>query len=140
MRTIKNAMILTLVVCVNVFFTSCSDDDTPQDTLIGKWQILKDVASNGEVDELTECEKKAVLEFKSDNTFKDVSYEENMNNECVSYTEEGKWKEKGDNILEVTREGEIEEVKYYFVDGNLKFLGEDEEGKENGSYTLYQKI
>ncbi|RKF03600.1 lipocalin-like protein [Tenacibaculum lutimaris] len=138
MRTIKNAMILTLVVCVNVFFTSCSSDDTPQDTLIGKWQILKDVASNGEEYELTECEKKGIVEFKSDNTYKDVSYEVNMNEECVSYISEGTWKDKGNNTLGVTYEGTTNDVKYYFVDGNLKVMTK-EEGVEIG-YTIYKKI
>ena len=91
MKTMKNAIILALVLCVNVLFTACSDD-APQDTLVGKWQKIersfKDV-----LEELDECEKKSVLELKSDNTFIDISFEEYLKGECVSLTNEGKWKE-----------------------------------------------
>jgi PBP1b-binding outer membrane lipoprotein LpoB len=38
MKTMKKTMILTAVLFVSTFFMSCSsDDDAPQDTIIGKW-------------------------------------------------------------------------------------------------------
>ncbi|MGG6230840.1 lipocalin family protein [Tenacibaculum sp. SDUM215027] len=139
MRTIKNAMILTLVVCVNVLFTSCSDDDTPQDTLTGKWQLVRYGATDEEKDiEANECEKKSVLQLNSDATFKSISYEF-FNEECISNIGDGTWEDKGDNVLAITRDGVTRNGKYYFVNGNLKLVVVDENGVEQ-EYSIYQKI
>ncbi|CAA0254289.1 exported hypothetical protein [Tenacibaculum maritimum] len=139
----KTAMILFLAVCINASFLSCSDDagseGTPQNTLIGKWRILTEVRANGEISELTECEKKSTLEFKSDNTFISGDHTENINNDCVFFESKGIWEEKKENVLEMNWGDLVEDTKYLFENGNLKFLGVDREGNENGSYTLYQK-
>ncbi|CAA0162408.1 lipocalin family protein [Tenacibaculum maritimum] len=143
MKTMKTAMILFLAVCINASFLSCSDDagseGTPQNTLIGKWRILTEVRANGEISELTECEKKSTLEFKSDNTFISGDHTENINNDCVFFESKGIWEEKKENVLEMNWGDLVEDTKYLFENGNLKFLGVDREGNENGSYTLYQK-
>ncbi|MFL0099996.1 lipocalin family protein [Tenacibaculum maritimum] len=143
MKTMKTAMILFLAVCVNASFLSCSDDagseGTPQNTLIGKWRILADAGANGEIGELTECKKKSTLEFKSDNTFISGDHAENINDDCVLLEGKGIWEEKKENVLEMNWGDRVEETKYLFESGNLKLLGADREGNENGSYTLYQK-
>ncbi|MFL0169611.1 lipocalin-like domain-containing protein [Tenacibaculum maritimum] len=143
MKTMKTAMILFLAVCINASFLSCSDDagseGTPQNTLIGKWRILTEVRANGEISELTECEKKSTLEFKSDNTFISGDHTENINNDCVFFESKGIWEEKKENVLEMNWGDLVEDTKYLFENGNLKFLGVDREGNENRSYTLYQK-
>ncbi|MDN5213362.1 lipocalin family protein [Fulvivirgaceae bacterium BMA12] len=67
---------------------SCSSDDdnsssNEEDTLIGKWKLIS-ITDEGQLEQASVCESKSIIEFKNDNTFKDIATIESDNsNNCV---------------------------------------------------------
>ncbi len=138
MKTMKTTIILFLAVCINVSFLSCtsnsSDDETLENPLIGKWQIYK--YSEGEEPVTNECEMKSVIEFTSDNIFKNDNYV-HVSDDCILSKKQGTWVDKGNNVLEIVIEGKAREGKYYFENGNLKMGSSSQEVE---MYTIYKRL
>lgn len=143
MTKIKKLTMLVLTVILATFSVACSDDDdttTPQETIIGKWQLLRYGApSEGEVEvEASECEQKSTIEFKSDGSFENIFYEEYQG--CNPNTITGTWVDKGNNTIETpTFDGETRQSTYSFINGDLKVIDLDANGNE-GEYNIYKKI
>jgi hypothetical protein len=143
MKTMKKTMILTAVLFVSTFFMSCSsDDDTPQDTIIGKWQLEQRFTDNVEETLSEDCDKKSTLEFKTDNTFIDIESFVEQNEPCSSSTDPGTWEYNGDSALKVSYDGDtnIYSGTYSFVNGELNLiLGDDIDDIET-TKTVWKRI
>ena len=67
---------------------SCNSDDdnsssNEENTLIGKWKLIS-ITDEGQLEQASVCESKSIIEFKNDNTFKDIAVTESENsNNCV---------------------------------------------------------
>lgn len=139
----KKTMILTAVLFVSTFFISCSNDDdkndSPQETIIGKWQLEQRFTDNVEETLTEECEKKSTLEFKTDNTFIDIESFVEQNNPCSSSTDPGTWEYNGDNTIKISYDGasEFEIFTYTFVNDQLIFVQED---MEENYKTVWKRI
>lgn len=64
------------VLVLSLFFVSCNNDDDSspgkeENTIIGKWKLIK-LNINGIEQTLDVCELQSIVEFKNDNTFKDI--------------------------------------------------------------------
>lgn len=82
----KTQLIITLMVMLGL--CSCSSDDdnstvNEENTLIGKWKLVS-ITDEGQSEQVSNCESKSIVEFKSDNTFKDIAAIESENStDCV---------------------------------------------------------
>jgi hypothetical protein len=108
---------------------SCSsDDDAPQDTIIGKWQLEQRFDDNIETT-LSDCIKETTLEFKENNTLIDIESFVEQNNPCSSSTYPGTWEYNGDNALKFSYDYDetyIYNATYSFVNGELNFILADD--------------
>ncbi|WP_159286480.1 lipocalin-like domain-containing protein [Tenacibaculum maritimum] len=136
MKTMKIAMILFLAVCMNASFLSCSDDETPESPLVGKWQVYKRGGGGEQEVEAGECEGKTVSEIKSNNTFSTNNYLDTADG-CILEIIKGTWRDKGNNVFEVIRNGNTKSGKYSIENGNLKIVFSNEEGE---IYTIYKRL
>ncbi|WP_194768374.1 lipocalin family protein [Tamlana sp. I1] len=89
MKTIKmNKKQFALIFLTTITLLACSSDDnnkTPdvQDSIIGKWKLVS-ISYDGELEEATVCESKSIIEFNSDNTYKDVAAKESdISDDCA---------------------------------------------------------
>ena len=129
-------MLLILLVLIVPISVSCSEDDTvkeePKDSIIGKWQLIEEVHKDkGEI-LLTECRKKSTFEFTSDGSYESIYYldfEDDGEDICNPGIVKLKWKEIGNNTIELTdSNGDKNIGNYVFIDGNLKLIALDDKG------------
>ncbi len=136
----KKIMVMALTVLLTTFSVACGgdNDDTPnEETIVGKWQLLRYGAPDEGESEASECEQKSTIEFKSDGSFENIFHEEYQG--CNAIATKGTWIDKGNNVLETTVDGKKGEGKYVFIEGNLKLISLNNDGSEE-EYNIYKKI
>ncbi len=113
----KKIIYLFVIVASAITFNSCSsDDDSPeQDKLISKWSLFQEF-ENGQEIELSDCDKKGILEFKLDGSFVAEFFDLNQSTgECEpDDASAGVWKNKGSDMYDITSDGETETIKIIF--------------------------
>lgn len=70
----KTHLVLVLVLVFG--FCSCASDDDnslpiEENSLIGRWKLVS-ITEEGEFEKASDCERKSIVEFKPDFTFKDI--------------------------------------------------------------------
>jgi len=121
----KKVMYVCLMVAMMPFVSCDSDDDSPQDTIIGKWQLEQRFKNNVEESLSDDCEKKSTIEFKTDNTFNSFESFFEPDQPCISSTVPGTWEYNGDNALKTSYDGKdkvVVDLTYTFVDGKLNVI------------------
>jgi len=109
---------ISIIAFITLSLTSCSSDDnnnndTATVSLVGKWEFFQKGTIAGGIETLapyphtTGCSKD-YLEFKSNNTFEDVWFE-NGTTGCITETQNGTWSING-NTLTTIYEGESAET------------------------------
>lgn len=82
----KRQLFFTLLVVLGLYSCNSDDDNSSpneENTLIGKWKLMS-VTDEGQLEQASECESKSIIEFKNDNTFKDIAaIESDTSNNCV---------------------------------------------------------
>ncbi len=133
MNIMKKVILLTSV-CLASLITSCGSDDdagsNSQDLIIGKWQ-LEQIFTNDVSDDISDCEKESIIEYKADGTYVGTDKFESGGTgapTCVEDNYTGTWENKGNNKYDDLSAGENEAVEFTitFPDGKLTRVFEDE--------------
>lgn len=134
----KYTTYLSVLFIACTLLTSCKKDDETEttDSLIGTWQLEQLVEGGKEVT-LDDCNKKSIIEFKSDNTFSDANYnlEKGV---CSSDSEKGTWKKEGTNTVHITYEEDGAE-KYTYSIANGKLTMDEIVGAGEASFKMVLK-
>jgi len=103
----KKRQILTFFLATLTLFACSNDDDSSsneENSIIGKWKLVN-INDNGVIEQASECESKSIIEFKSDNTFKDIAAIESENsNNCVydGFGTSGTFELNGETLIRTT--------------------------------------
>lgn len=135
---------LLVVLAMVVTLAGCSkDEEVKQDPIIGKWKLISlNTYSNGEIEpykELTDCEKKSQLEFKTDGSGKRDFYDP-YNNECIGVHDVYTWSNKGNHTYEIKLgENEVQNTKITF-EGNEMWIYIKDGGAEIDEVIVMQRM
>lgn len=82
----KKQLLIGLFVVLGFYSCSNDDDTSPsneENIIIGKWKLIS-ITDEGQFEQASDCESKSIIEFKDDNTFKDIAAIESENsNDCI---------------------------------------------------------
>ncbi|PID68689.1 MAG: hypothetical protein CR989_04480 [Flavobacteriales bacterium] len=96
-------LLLVFVLFTSVMaISSCDkDNDAPkEDQLVGKW-VITSQKLNGKI-VVDECLELKTITVKTDNTVSQEMYKKNEMNKCIfDKTENGTWKNKGNNVYNI---------------------------------------
>ena len=118
----KKAILLTALI-ISVLCVSCGNDDDGgnTDVIIGRWQ-LEQTFTNGDSNEISDCEKQQDIEFLMSSNFISAVYElqeENGESTCIRPGDvSGSWKNEGDNQYKLNTESGEPAVYEIIVQGN----------------------
>lgn len=117
-----HVLILTLLIGV----ASCSDNEnelTDKSTLVGKWSVQTITDEDGVYNYEHECSsKKDYIEFKSNDTFIDVYYDE----DCAEDSYSGTYAVSGNKLTLSTEESAKRTYTFSITDDVLKLEGDGE--------------
>jgi len=122
----KKIFLFVLILTSPILFNSCSDDDD-KDPIVGQWELYKIIANGVTVPiEPDDCDSKGILDFNSDGVFTAEDFEENLAGDCVlEETAVGSWVNEGNNIYEITVDGESELIELTFENDTFSLTEED---------------
>ena len=138
MKTTQKIIVATLLFAQALVGMSCNNDDDTQDPIIGKWQ-LEQIFSDDVSDDISDCQKETVIEFKADGTYSLIDSVETSINasslECVKTPISGTWENSGDDTYTFTTSDGSGTANVTFPDGKLRY---SESGSLN--HSIYIKI
>ncbi len=139
MKTIKQLLMLTLVCSLNFFATSCSNDETPENSLIGKWNRVE--TEKKKSSDFSECEKKSYWEIKTGGVLISKFYHD-VSKECKGEQLEGTWKTEKDGILvfKFKEDKESRRAKYTVKGDILEIRRIKDKGEEGKEYVKFKKV
>ena len=116
--------LLYLFIASTILISCSSNDDSLEnsDFIIGSWKLTHEYGT-----EVSDCEKKSTIVFKSSN-FSTSPYNFDINDNCISLgTSNGIWA-NNDDIYTLERDGIVLEVKIEFSNNDtINFIEDNEE-------------
>ncbi len=129
-------LFLTLTLFVGLLSgTSCSDDDSSENTLIGRWQLESFIVDG--VDDTGECERMNIIEFRTDGNVISLSHDSETTTsndtntqtvECISETSTIPFTVDGNTINTVDEEGDTN-TENFRIENNKLIFGSEENGE-----------
>lgn len=108
----KNLVLFLSVMTIGLLCTSCSKDDAPQEeaSLIGKWEYFKEGTIVNSVETLENYEHssgctKDNLEYKTNNNYSDILYENSPTTNCDESIYNATFSKSG-NVITITHPSE----------------------------------
>ena len=131
--------LLYFFIASTILFSCESNDNdlSDSDPIVGQWQLTSDLENGKEW--ATICSKKSTLEFTSTGNLVDIYFYEDGNNNCISETENGTWKNTGSSNYSVTYDSDTYSSKVNFTESNTVMSITETEGN-NIYITIYKKI
>lgn len=124
-KIIKILTIILLVITLSNCETQEQVNDTFEEDALNKWSLDQRGLSDDEDFVLTNCMKQSTLEFFEDDTFHQISYEENEEGECVeTINTSGSWEYFVPAELRLTIDDETQKVTAHI--GNIVLEGNEE--------------
>ena len=142
---------IMLVAFVTLGLSSCSSDDNSNDnnttaSLVGKWEfsqkgyIVDNIETLQPYSHTTGCGKD-YIEFKSNNTFEDLWYE-NSGTGCISESENGTWSQSGTTITTIYLGGSPETIEVVTLDATTLKVKDTylEDGQTQIEITVFKRM
>ncbi|RZS93523.1 lipocalin family protein [Aquimarina brevivitae] len=92
----KLTFTLLLAITATLFSCQTDDDATPQDPIMGNWQ-LKSESANGIIIGDDDCRMQSTITFSADK-YNYEDFDENENGNCIKASGAGVWKYFGDGV------------------------------------------
>lgn len=108
----KKLLYLFLAIAL---FTSCSQDNTPADPIVGVWKIDRTIVDGQLFKDFNElpCTKFSTWEFLPNSDYKTESYSGLSDNECIMFSDQSTWSKQNNQYI---LNGVVKEI--VFLDEN----------------------
>jgi len=137
-----------LFLCIAIFsLTACSSDDDEQiiatDIIVGTWQLESNLEAGDE--RSTECTRQSTITFLANGNSTNVDVEDGTNNNCETTNGSFSWENVGNANYKLDfGDGEVQTLKFTFLENNTKFSIVLKEAVVNGQtlqeISTYKKI
>lgn len=110
----KKTFLLSKILICLILFSSCSDDNLSNNSIVGTWKMV----SHSDLTTLTDCMKNSTITFNSNNSFGGTTYEADCDKNIVS----GSYIEINDSEYKIEIPNYDAEITASINNGNLTWI------------------